>query len=175
MLADAVASVDDWHGRELGSQLRAADVRMSDHDGVGIAAQRADRVRETLALQDRRPLRIDADDLASATFHGRIEGRAGARRGLVKHRGKDLALENVEYAVPLDLQLHLVREREEVMHITMAELLDGQDMAAVEGWMRAMVDERGWRRALQGSYCRRRIGELCSSICSFWRTSDVRP
>lgn len=73
MLADTIAGVDDWYRRELSGQLRAANVRMPDYNSVRVAAQSADRIRETLALQNRGPLRVHAHDLASTALHGGIE------------------------------------------------------------------------------------------------------
>ena len=65
-------------------------------------------------------------------------------RWFVEHRTENLALEDIENAVTLDLKSHLVRKGEEVMDILVSELLHAQDVLPVERRMWAKVRESLW-------------------------------
>ena len=142
VLADTVARVDDRHGRELCRLLRRADRGMTQHNHVAVAAERAHRVRERLALGHRRARRVDRHDLSTAAQHRRLKRRRRARRLFVKERRQEPAAQNVERTVALHEEAHLLRDSKERVQVVARELAHRQDVAARQ---RRMV-ERQLRR-----------------------------
>ena len=152
MFTDAITSIEDRDRREFGRQLRATDLGMANDNGIGVAAKGTDRVWQSLALQNRRGVNIHVHDLSSAALHSRVERRRRPGGRLVEERGEHLALQDIQRPVPLDLELHLVREREEVVDVSVAELLHREDVTAVEGGVREEMAEdlHVRRRAVYG-------------------------
>ena len=133
VLADAVAGVDDRLAGVLGRQRGRAGLRVAQHDHIGVAFQRADRVGQRLALGHRGVAHlVDRDHAAAQPLHGRGERGRGAGRRLVEQVGQDLALEQVEGAHAAHHLLHLVGHAEDVFQIGAAELLHREDVLAVE-------------------------------------------
>ena len=118
---------------------------MPDNDSVCVASQCADSVRKRLSLEYRACVYVHSNDFSTAALHSRIEGRARTSRWLIEHSAEDLAFEDVESATPLDLQLHFVRKREQLVDVFVRELLDAQDMLPVECRVRTKAGESMWR------------------------------
>ena len=78
-----VPGVDDVRGCVPRGQVRGADVRVADHDDVGVVgADRQQRVLEGLALLDRRAGGLDGHDVRGQALGGELEARRRPRRGL---------------------------------------------------------------------------------------------
>ena len=107
---------------------------MAQDDHIGVAFQRADGIRQALALRYRRVLHlVDRDDRAAQPFHGGGERRRGAGGWFVEQVGQDLALEQVKGADVVDHVVHLVRHGKDVFQVFAAELLDRDDILAIPG------------------------------------------
>jgi len=141
VLAGAVSSIDDRHRGVLRSLLSTSDLRMSDNNCIPITRQSADSIREGFPLCNRRRISRNLNDLTTTTLHRSIKGRAGAGRWLIECGAKYLALQDIKAPISLDLEAHLVGDREQVVHIPLRELLDGKDVAAVECWVELDVGQ----------------------------------
>jgi hypothetical protein len=136
MLAGAVARIQDRHGGVLRGKLRAADVRVPQHDCVAVAPERPDRVLQRLALFHTAAVRGDRNDVPATALHRRFERGARARRRLVEKRAEDFPAEDINSPGTLYLQTHLVRKREQIVDVALGELLDRKDMTTMESRVR---------------------------------------
>ena len=96
MLADAVASVDDGHGRTGGGGGGGAFVKMTDRDRVGVARHHAHGVGDAFAFDCGRAVAciLHRQNTATELLHRRFETQAGARAGFVEQGGQDAALQH---------------------------------------------------------------------------------
>ena len=95
MLPRPVAGAEHRHLRDARHSLDRSDLRVPQHDRVGVARDHLDRVLERLALRRRRrPCGIlGAEHLASKPVHGGFEREAGPSAGLVEQRRQQPAAE----------------------------------------------------------------------------------
>ena len=101
-----------------GRQGRGADLRMAQHDHIGIALQGAHGIGQRLALGDRGVAHlVDRDHAAAQALHRRGEGGRGAGGRLVEQVGQDLALEQVEGAHACDHLVHLVGHAKDILQV----------------------------------------------------------
>ena len=80
-----VAGVDDVRVGDPRDELRRPDLRVPDHDHVGVVgAERERRVLERLALVHRGADRLDVERVRREPLRGELERGRGAGRGLVE-------------------------------------------------------------------------------------------
>ncbi len=74
MLADPVACVDDRLTRRLGRDRRRTGFGMPQHDHIRVTFERADRIRQALALRHGRIFDfVNGDDRSAEPLHRRGE------------------------------------------------------------------------------------------------------
>ncbi|KAI3479544.1 hypothetical protein L1887_58356 [Cichorium endivia] len=151
-----LATRDHGHGRVLGSQMHAPRLGVAHDHRIRVAAQRADRVRDRLALLHRRLVRLHLDHLSTQAQHGRLERARRARRLLVEQRSQHTAAQQVHRTLSLHQHAHLGSHREERVQVFTSEALDRQDVAARK---RRVVQHRPDRRSRHRRQRRRLVGE----------------
>ncbi len=143
MLAGAVARVQNRTMSCGGRLLRGADLRVTQHDDVGVALDGLDRVVQGFALRYRRQLGLGhADHLAAQAQHRGLERqpRAGAR--LVEEGGEDLAAEHVERSTLIERCLVLSGRAQNEIDLLDGELVGAQDILTAE----SLHEIPPWRR-----------------------------
>ena len=94
VLVLAVAGIHDVGSRCLGDELRRADVRVPDHDHVGVVGgERQGRVLQRLPLVDGRAGGTQRHRVGGESLGGEIEARQRARRRFVEEVDDEAATE----------------------------------------------------------------------------------
>ena len=128
----AVARVDDVSAGVAGDELRRSDLRVADHDHVGVVGpERQGRVFERLALVDGRACRLDRHRVRGEPFRGELEARRRARRGLVEDVDDRLAAQRRQlFQLPLERPLEVARGAKQPLDVLAFEVADRDQVPA---------------------------------------------
>src|SRR4029077_948249 len=145
MLMLAVPCVDDVRVGETWDELRRADLRVPDHDHVGVVrAERERGVLQRLALVHRGTRRLDRERVRREALRRELERGRRAGRGLVEEVDDQVALERRQLLhVAVERGLEGARGPEQALDVFAREVTDRKEMplGRVSRWTEVVADE----------------------------------